>query len=59
MICVVDDLCGRSLMWSIYMLENIFRSNIYLCFIYLSRNEVIISRASLDSVKSKQSVAHN
>ena len=24
-------------------IENIFRSNIYLCFVYLSRNEIIIS----------------
>ena len=31
----------------------------YLCFVYLSRNEIIISRASLDSIESKRLVRHN
>ena len=38
---------------------NIFRSNIYLCFVHLSRNEVIISRASPDGVESEQLIGCN
>ena len=31
----------------------------YLCFVYLLKNEVIISRASLDDVEFERSVGHN
>ena len=60
----LDDLCGRWPMWTItyvvYLhVGNIFRSNIYLCFVHLSRNEVIISRASLDGVESERLVGRN
>ena len=60
----LDDLCGRWPVWTITYVDylrigNIFRSNIYLCFVYLSRNEVIISRASLDGIESERSVRRN
>ena len=39
--------------------EDIYGYENYLCFTHLSRNEVIISWASLDGVKSERSVGHN
>ena len=38
---------------------SIFRSGIYLQIVYLLRNEVIISRASLDGVEFELLVGHN
>ena len=40
-------------------LEGIFGYGTYLCFVHLSKNEVIISRVSMDGIESKRLVRRN